>query len=277
MQLRETASQQSQKTAADPRPSVIVPALWRIESAGVSAGRHPLDPAPLLTHPVPIQAQPIAHVGWATGVAQRLGFDAAVLGRALNATTHETFRAFCWDGIGADLLVHARPSFRVFAQAIGIIGGGAEPPDRTAWFARFRAGLSAEEDRLVAHGLGRMVLITQRTLRSALKEADRLPAEWRPHVVQGISFGLAMVNYADLPIILERSRQLDPGIAAPFHDGLVYALVFSEWLGRGLLASWRSRGAFEGELLAHARRESALSIARGHPLPFTLSEPRLRR
>jgi hypothetical protein len=272
-QLRETASQQSRAAAADPRLSVIVPALWRIESAGVSAGRHPLDPAPLLTHPVPLPAQPIAHVGWATGVAQRLGFEAAVLKRAIEDTTDDTFRGFCWDGMGADLLVHARPSFRILAHAIGIIGGGAEPPDRTAWFARFRAGLSGEEDRLVAHGLGRMVLVTQRNLRSALHEADRLPAEWRPHVVQGISFGLAMVNYADMPDILERSRHLDPEIAPPFHDGLVYALVFSEWLGRGLLASWKSRGAFEARLVERARREAALNVARGYPLPFALSEP----
>jgi hypothetical protein len=277
VQLRETATQQSQAAAADPRPSVIVPALWRIESTGVSAGRHPLDPAPLMTHPVPAPAQPIAHVGWATGVAQRLGFEADVLKRALADTTHETFRPFCWDGVGADLLVHARPAFRVLAHAIGIIGGGAEPPDRTARFARFRAGLSAEEDRLVAHGLGRMVLITQRNVRSALGEADRLPAKWRPHVIQGISFGLAMVNYADLPLILERSRHLDADVASPFQDGLVYALVFSEWLGPGLLASWKSQGAFERELVEHARHEAALSVARGHPLPFTVSEPRRPR
>lgn len=122
-----------------------------------------------------------------------------------------------------------------------------------------------------------MVLITQRNLRSALREADRLPAEWRPHVVQGISFGLAMVNYADLPAILERSRHHDPEIAPPFHDGLVYALVFSEWLGRGLLASWKAQGAFERELVEHARREAALSVARGCPLPFALSEPQRPR
>lgn len=277
VQLRETAARQSRAAADDPRPGVIVPALWRIESAGVSAGRHPLDPAPLLTHPVPTPAQPIAHVGWATGVTQRVGFDAAALRRALSDTTDEAFRSFCWDGVGADLLVHARPSFRLLAHAIGIIGGGAEPPDRTGRFARFRAGLSAEEDRLVAHGLGRMVLITQRNLLSALTEADRLPAEWRPHAVQGIAFGLAMVNYADLPAILERSRHLDPEIAPTFHDGLVYALVFSDWLGRGLLASWKSRGAFEGELVERARRESSLSAGRGFPLPFALSEPTLPR
>jgi hypothetical protein len=272
-QVLEMALQQSRAAAADPRPKTIVRALWRIESVGVSAGRHPLDPAPLMTHPVPTPAQPIAHVGWATGVAQRIGFDAAALQRELADTTLESFRGFCWDGIGADLLVHARPSFRVAAHAIGIIGGGAEPPERSGWFARFRSGLTSEEDRLVAHGLGRLVLVTQRSLLSALTEADRLPAEWRPHAVMGISFAFAMVHYADLPMILERSRQIDPGLAASFHDGLIYALVFSEWLGPGLLASWQPRGAFEAELIARARHEAALSVERGHPLPFALAEP----
>jgi hypothetical protein len=228
---------------------------------------------PLIRHPLPAPAQPIAHVGWATSVTQRIGFDAAALQQELAETTLDRFRLFGRDGVGADLLVHARPAFRIAAQAIGIIGGGADPPDRSGWFARFRSGLSAEEDRLVAHGLGRMLLVTHSGPSSALSEADRLPVEWRPHAVQGISFALAMVHYADLPAILERSRHMAPDIARPFHDGLVYALVLAEWLGRGLLAAWKSRGAFEAELVDRARRESARSVERGYPLPFALSQP----
>jgi len=272
-ELLAAARREARNAAADPRLSVIIPGLWRVEAVTVGAGRHPLDAMPLITHPPPGPAQPIAHGGWATGVCQRLGFEADVLRLELDRTTHERYRGFCWDGIGADLLVHARPSVRLPARALGMIGGGAKPPDRSGCFARFRSGLSAEEDRLVAHGLGRMVLVTQAHLRSALNEAARLPPEWRPHAIQGIAFAFAMVNYADAPMILERSRDLAAAVAPAFHDGLVYALVFSEWLGPGLLAPWQPRTPFEGELVARARRESELNLERGYPLPFALSDP----
>jgi hypothetical protein len=271
-QLREAAARASGHAAADPRLRTVVPALWRLEAMAASAGRHHLDAAPLITHQVPPSAQPIAHVGWATGVAQRLGFHADALKRELAPTTHESYRGFCWDGIGADLLVYSRPSVRIIARLTGIIGGGATPPDREGHFARLRSGLSSEEDRLIAHGLGRMEMVTQKDLRSALREAGRLPAEWGAPAVQGIAFAFAMMNHADLPLILERSRDIAPAVAAPFHDGLVYAVVFAEWLGRGLLASWQPRGAFERELVERARCDAALNVRRGHPLAFALSD-----
>ena len=270
-ELQDRVTREYARAAADPRLAVIVPALWRIEAVCVSAGRRPLDHISLLASPVPEPAQAIAHVGWATGVAQRLGFDAAVLTAALDSTTDEAYRGFCWDGIGADLLVHSRPSVRVAGHAIGLIGGGAKPPDRRGWFAPFRAGLTPEQDRLVAHGLGRLILVTQRNLRAALVESQRLPAEWRAPAVQGIGFALAMMNHADLPMILERSRLIAPEIAPPFHDGLVYALVFDEWLGRGALAAWQPQAPFERELVDRARHEAALNLERGHPLAFSLS------
>lgn len=261
------------ETIDDPRLAVVVPALWRIEATIAGAGRRPREAAPLLTHPLPESALAIAHVGWGTGVAQRLGFDATPLQAELAASTHERYRGLCWDGVGADLLVHARPAVRIAARAVGMIGSAA-PPDSTGGFREFRARLSAEEDRLVAHGVGRMILVTQATVRAALRQAEELPPEWRPHAIQGIAFAFLMLNYADAAIVLERSRILPSSFAPFFLDGLVYALVFSEWLGRGLLTSWQPRGAFESELMARARREAELNLLRGHPLPFALSESR---
>lgn len=261
------------EVTADPQLAVIVPALWSLESTLVGAGRHPRDAAPLVTHPVPEPAQPIAHVGWATGISQRLGFDPNVLRAELAGSTDERYRGFCWDGIGAELLVDSRPSVRIAGRALGMTGGEGEPPDSSGGFAALRAKVSAEEERLAAHGLGRMVLVTQATLGAALRQADRLPPEWRSPAIQGMAFAFAMLNYADMPVLLERSREIAAPIAPAFHDGLVYALVFAEWLGRGMLASWRPSGVFEAKLIARARREAALSGQRGRPLPFALAEP----
>lgn len=271
--LHKRVSRIAAKAARDPIPSVIVRSLWRMEALNVSAARRPRDPAPLLTHPPPLPAQPIAHVGWATGLAQRIGFEPDALRRELSQTTHDAFRLFCWDGVGADLLVHARPSIYLPARVLGVVGGGAEHPDRTSGFARLREMLTAEENRLVAHGLGRMIAVTQRTLASALVETGRLADEWRTPAIQGIGFAFAMMNYADLPAILERSRDLAPPYGPAFRDGLVYALVFDEWLGRGMLAAWQATGAFEREMLARARHEIALTGERGHPLPFAVAVP----
>jgi hypothetical protein len=260
------------KATADPRLDSVVPALWRIEATTVGAGREPREPMPLLTHPVPEPAQAIAHVGWGTGVAQRLGFDAGRLRAELAATTAERYRDFCWDGVGADLLIHARPPVRMAARALGMIGS-ATPPNSDGGFRDFRAALSPEEDRLVAHGVGRMILVTHASVGAALEKVERLPSEWRPAGIQGIAFAFLMLNYADAATVLDRSRLLPASFARFFRDGLVYALVFSDWLGRGLLNSWRPHGSFESELLARARLEAELNLQRGHPLPFALSEP----
>lgn len=80
-----------------------------------------------------------------------------------------------------------------------------------------------------------------------------------------------MLNYEDAPALLEESRQVSGAMAPAFHDGLVYALVFADWLGRGLLESWEPSGSFEAELVTRARREAELSVRRGRPLAFAVS------
>jgi hypothetical protein len=251
---------------------VIVSALWRIEATLAGAARHPRGDAPLVARSLPESTQPIAHVGWATGLGQRLGFDPDVLRGALERSTREPYRGFCWDGVGADLLVHARPAIRIGGRAIGMIGGHAAPPDSSGGFAAFRGHVSREESRLAAHGVGRVLLVTHASIRGALRQADRLPSEWQRPAVQGIAFACLMLNHADAHALLEGSGCISHAHASAFHDGLVYALVFADWLGRGLLRSWQPSGSFEARLVARARREADLNARRGHPLPFAVSD-----
>jgi hypothetical protein len=94
--------------------------------------------------------------------------------------------------------------------------------------------------------------------------------------VEGIAFAFAMINSADLPLLLRRSDiPFRPNVRDAFQDGLTYSLVFLEWFVPGLLAAWQPYGACETGIIERARRESALAKQRGFPFACRLETPRM--
>ena len=253
-----------------------VAGLWKSEGLATTIAKHLLAENTLRDPRIHRDVLPIAHVGFGSGSAESVEFDAGALEALLVGRCAPDFRGFAEEGTGAALRIYERGFFKVMSGTLGLIRLDApDGPDPAGFFASYLNRFPTATQRLIVHGYGRMVAFSNLDIYAAIQEITTLPAERVEPAAQGAGFAFAFMNSADLPRILEHSAiPFDPAIRAAFQTGLVYSLVFFDWYASGLLDGWQPTGALEAELVDHARREARAARLRGAPLAFQLEEPR---
>jgi hypothetical protein len=266
------------RQASDGRAALdrTVARLWRSEGLAGSVGRH-LVPENSLNHPsLSRQVLPVAHVGFGSGSAEVLAFDAARLRSRFSARCSKDCVEFAYEGVGATLRFYERGLFKLVSGALDFIELDApEGPDPAGFFAAYLNLFPSSLQRLITHGYGRIITFSNISVYSAIEEATTLPSERIEPAVHGVAFAFAMINSIDLPRILRQSAiPYQPSVRVAFQNGLIFALVFLDWYAPGVLARWQPQPGLETELIDHARQEAAQSAERGFPLAFRLANPR---
>jgi hypothetical protein len=255
----------------------IVVGLWKSEGFSTTVGKYRQPENSFADPRLPAAALPIAHVGFGSGTTEHVVFDKDELDAVYGAHTHERYRAFSYEGIGAILRIYEPGFFKVMSGALGLVRLDAPPPpDPAGFYAAYLGRFPTEIQRLIAHGYGRIIAFSNMNIYRALEEITTLPAGRVEPAAHGAGFAFAIMNSADLPRLLEYSAvPFDAVTRAAFQSGLVYSLVFFEWYVPGLLAAWQpTKGQLERELVELARQEAARAVERGYPLAFRLENPR---
>lgn len=268
---------QAEALASGTERTRIVAALWKSEGLATTVAKHALPENSLRDPAILPELRPVIHVGFGSGSAECFAFDAAQLDARFREDCVPEFREFAYEGVGAMLRAYERGFFKLMTHTVGLIPFDApEGPNPEGFFAAYLEQYPPHIQRLIAHGYGRILAFSHMDVYRAIQDATKLPAHRVEPVVHGIAFAFAMINSADLPLLLRRSDiPFAPNVRSAFQDGLTYSLAFLEWFVPGLLGAWPSFGPLETGLVQHARREHALAIAHGAPLAFRLAEPRM--
>lgn len=255
------------RSSSQPMRSVVH-GLWRCEGLAVSAAKNPESVISLSDPALPAGARGITHVGFGAGATESSRFDADELATRLEAGCDPAYRLFALEGVGSMLRIYQDGPVKRLCGLFGVIPRDASAaPARENFFQAFLSGVTPDEQRLVAHGYGRLVAFGNLGLKRALTEAATVPAFFVGPCTQGVGFAFAMMNASDMAALL--TQDLAPrGQSDYFEAGLVAALVFIEWFSPGVLGSWTPGSRREGRLLARATDESRLNQESGHLLPF---------
>ena len=266
-----------QDEAASQLPSLpkLVEGLWKAEGLATTFGKYRLPDNSLNDPQLPPQVLGITHVGYGAASAEFAHFDTTHLKSIFETKCHPNYRGFSEEGMGSTLRIYEPGFFKFMCGVLGLIPKGAPPgPDKDGFFAQFFSAFAPESQRLIAHGYGRLMAFSNVNVYKAVREAVALPDEHEESCVQGIAFAFAMMHSPDMPRLLEGSAIPFPErIRAAFQNGLVYALVFSDWFVPGFLSTYQPRGSLETKLIDLARAEAALNVKRGYPLAFWLENP----
>ncbi|MEI6668060.1 MAG: hypothetical protein WCP29_07880 [Acidobacteriota bacterium] len=257
------------------RPRAVA-GLWKSEGLATTIAKH-LLPEHSWNDPALLPALlPVEHVGFGSGSTSFLHFDAARLHAVFAERCATHYRDFSYEGVGAILRAYESGFFRLMSMTAGLIRFDTpEGPNPAGFFADYLTQFSPEQQRLIAHGYGRLFAFSHMDVYDAIADATAFPPERVEPVVEGIAFAFLMINSADLPHILRHSAiPFERPVRAAFQNGLIYGMTFLEWYAPGFLAPWQPQTALEAEMVEHARRDIALSIARGYPLAARLAEPR---
>ncbi len=254
----------------------IVTGLWKSEGLGTTIAKHLLPENSLKDQALPREVRAVVHVGFGSGSSELLRFDGARLEAIFQERCATDYLEFSYEGVGAILRAYERGLFKLMTGTLGYIPLDApDGPSPSGFFADYLAQYPAHIQRLIAHGYGRILAFSNIDIYDAVKEATTFPEERVEPVVHGAAFAFAMINGADLPLLLRQSAiPFKADVRAAFQNGLIYALVFMDWFVPGLLSEWRPDDSLESELIDRARQEAALSEERGFPLAFRLANPR---
>ena len=253
----------------------VVNSLWRCEGLSTTFGKYRLPDNTLNDQRLPRECWGIAHVGYGAASTEFARFDQAQLRAIARRYSAPKYDGFVYEGMGSILRIYEPGTFKFICGVLGLIPHGAPPgPEKDGFFSRWLADFTAEQQRLVTHGYGRLVAFSNTSVYKALEEVLTLPSERVYPGVQGLAFAFAMMNHEEMPRLLENSAIDYPGEVRPaFQTGLVYGLVFCEWFAPGFLSHFRPEGTLGERLVALARDESAKNLKRGYILPFALENP----
>ena len=169
--------------------AVKTKALWKMESLGVTFGRHAESGDSLADARLPAEACPIAHVGMGGAAVEVSNFDAGAITRRIDSLAHPDYRLFSYEQIGAMLGVYEKsvPRMMLGLKALN------RPED-----APFIASFPSEVQRLISHGYGRLLYFNSKHIDEALRNIQARTFLDPRAAVQGMAFGYAMVNHEDL-------------------------------------------------------------------------------
>ncbi len=250
----------------------VTRAFWAMEKTASEYFKQTYPQASLRDPQLPEEVRPIAHCGMGIGAVERLGFAPDVVLPAIHSTAHPDYRLFACESIGAMLGVYEPGPFLSFARSLHALGLIpmvllSRPDPR-----EYRAAFSAEEWDLISHGFGRLLYFRNHSLAQALAAAQRAEAFEYTACVRGIAFALSMVNSRDVRQVLSRVYAFPNGRTRDaFEQGLVYALVFWEWMSPGFLERFSTPEAAFRERQRRAEAEIDAARRRGAPPAFSLA------
>jgi hypothetical protein len=239
-------------------------AFWKMENLGAAFLRN-ARPGQSLNDPcLPIEILPIAHCGIGVGAVERANFHPSRIIDLIESFSNPAYRLFAYENIGAMLGVYEPDPFTIAAKALTLLGllpiAQLRYPERDSFLGKF----GPETRRLISHGYGRMLYFKQSTLSHAITLARTADGFDFGPCVQGMAFGYSMVNSGDLHRawkVVERIE--DERVRHHFSAGLVFALMFWEWMAPGSLASLSPRTEVELLLIEAASRGMEEDRARG--------------
>jgi hypothetical protein len=269
--MRKYQEQAAREKASMPD---VVSGLWRSEGFSTTFGKYRLPENTLNDPQIPRESYGIAHVGYGAASTEHAMFDTGMLHEIIETKSEPNHRGYTTEGMGSILRIYEPGIFKIMCGLLGLIPKGAPPgPDRTGFFAKFFAAFNPEDQRLITHGYGRLVMFSNLSVYSAIKEAQTLPAQFVYPCIQGEAFAFAMMNSVEMPRLLNNTADLEAGeVRSAFQDGLVYGMIFCEWFTPGFLALYKPQGTLEGKLVDRARSEAELNLKRGYALPFALEK-----
>ena len=232
-------------------------ALWSLERLGCSFGRGAGPDDSLADRRLSDATSPIVHVGMGVAAVERGGFHPDAVTQVIERLARPRDRLFAYESLGAMLGVYERTLPRWFVGLRPL----ARPDPRG-----FIGGFPPPVQQRIAHGYGRLLYFQRVSLRSALAGAAR-PFVDPARCVQGIAFAHAMVNHAALPRVLATATPAE--LRMPFETGIIYALMFWDWLFPGTLDA---PSVPAHALVERARVELARARARGRLPAFRLTD-----
>ncbi|MFT4639156.1 MAG: hypothetical protein ACI8T1_002480 [Verrucomicrobiales bacterium] len=223
--------------------------LWQMEKLGFSYCRHARGT--LNTSDIPIEIQPISHVGLGIAATETAGFSSDRVSELIDSRAHPDFREFPYESIGCIWAVYANKIYRWMFRTISKAN---IPVTKLPPWAEFASQFSPEIQRLLNHGYGRTLYFKNCSVRRAIREAGRVEGVNVAAAAQGIAFAYAMLNHSDLHQVLETGRDIkNEEIAEGFRKGLTYALAFWEWPFPGFLDSLNARTDRQSSFISTAK------------------------
>jgi hypothetical protein len=156
--------QRYQREAAAAKDSMphVVEGLWKSEGFATTFGKYRLPENTLNDPGAPPESWGIVHVGYGAASAEFARFDPATLHEIAGTKTVPVCRDFYYEGIGSTLRIYEPGFFKFMCGALGLIPKGAPPgPDQAGFFRKFFDAFSEEQQRLIAHGYGRLVAFSR--------------------------------------------------------------------------------------------------------------------
>jgi hypothetical protein len=205
------------------------------------------------------------------GAVEALGFGLSQLKQRIADFTDPDYRPFCTESIGAMLGVYAPGPFLTFASGMRRIGllpmADLSRPNLGTYLGHF----DNTGQRLLSHGYGRILFFRKLSVASAIRSARDEELLDSLSCIRGIAFAMAMVNCPDVrEVISHRFEWGDAAIDHSFNQGLVYALVFWEWMSPGFLSQFPGTSGLSRLRTEAARREINWALDQGHPVAFDL-------
>ncbi len=220
-----------------------------------------------------LEVRPIAHCGMGIGAVEMLGFGTGPLLGALDRMSHPDYRLFALESVGAMLGVYEPGPFLQLARGMGRLGLIPMAPLERPALGPYLEEFSPAAHPLLSHGFGRLLYFRNHSVPGAIKAARQACLFDFSSCVRGIAFAMAMVNSRDVMRVIGHAYDWgNRGTDAAFEAGLVYALVFWEWMSPGFLEQLAISTRPGKRRVAVAAEEIELSRRRGYPPAFTLSE-----
>ncbi len=225
-------------------------ALWQMERLSFSYCRHGQNS--LDDQAIPVEAQPISHVGLGIAATESAEFASEKIIELIEARAHPEYRLYPYESIGCIWAAYASKPFQLVFR---FVSRTKIQPRKLPNWSEFLDHFSAVQQHLISHGYGRTLYFRKLNIGRAISAAIRLDGLDTTWAVKGIAFAYAMINHADLNHVLEVGSDLrEPLIADAFRSGLINALVFWELAFPGFL---------EGMMPSSERQAKMVTCAEG--------------
>jgi hypothetical protein len=250
-----------QKTAEQSKETAVMTAgLWRMESLGVTYARQTPAGKTLNDSTLPLACRPIVHVGMGAGSVEVANFDPNKITETIESLSNPSFHLFPYESLGAMLGIYEKSLPRIML--------GLKPLNRPEPQGFIKC-FSAEIQRLISHGYGRLLYFNSMNIAVTVRNIAARPFLQAPAAIQGMAFAYTMVNNADLWTVLETGTGFeDLKLKAAFRTGLIYGLEFWEWESPGFLRTLKPPNRNSAESIDIAQQEIEVSRARGFLAPF---------
>ena len=254
-------------------PLVKTRSFWRMEKLSAELLKRGEADVAFQDPRLVAEVRPIAHCGMGIGAVEKLGFQREELLAVIDRVAEIDYKMFAYESIGARLGVYEPGPFLRLARGLDAIGLIPMVPLQRPRLEPFLERFSSLERRLLAHGFGRLLYFRNNSVEAAIRAARRSPLDFAS-CVRGIAFAFSMVNCRDVrPVMSHCYQPVDGPTAVAFEAGLVYALVFWEWMSPGFLDLYATSDPILRNRWQAARTEIEESRRLGFPQAFDLRLP----